>query len=199
VATRIALANQLRALLESFWPGPIACFADVASPIALAFLDRYPTPGSAARLGEKRVAAFLAQNQYSGRRTPPPVWARGTIATNGADLVETAGIDEASIRSRTVSRPASCWRRTFSAPPIRSASALRRASSSCQLIVASSVHRIACVYDIAPGRRAVNFAVSDSAAAHPSADQVGGRLMDPRLEGRLTAWPGTTRERDTES
>jgi len=51
VATRVALANQLRALLESFWPGAAAIFADVASPIALAFLARYPTPQSAARLG----------------------------------------------------------------------------------------------------------------------------------------------------
>src|SRR5262249_46942974 len=51
VATRVALANQLRALRESFWPGAAALFADVASPIALAFLARYPTPQSAAALG----------------------------------------------------------------------------------------------------------------------------------------------------
>ena len=44
VATRVALANQLTALLEGFWPGGVAVFANVASPIALAFLDRYPTP-----------------------------------------------------------------------------------------------------------------------------------------------------------
>ncbi|MES0064090.1 IS110 family transposase [Mesorhizobium sp. M0041] len=68
VATRLALANQLRALLDSFWPGAAGLFADIASPIALAFLQRYPTPESASRLGEKRMAAFLAQNQYCGRR-----------------------------------------------------------------------------------------------------------------------------------
>jgi len=68
VATRVALANQLRALLASFWPGAAAIFADVASPIALAFLARYPTPESAERLGAKRLAAFLARHAYCGRR-----------------------------------------------------------------------------------------------------------------------------------
>ena len=51
VATRVALANQLGSLLDGFWPGAAAIFADLASPIALAFLERYPTPASAARLG----------------------------------------------------------------------------------------------------------------------------------------------------
>lgn len=76
VATRVALANQLRSLLEGFWPGAAAIFADVDSPIALAFLGRYPTPDSAARLGEKRLAAFLGQHQYCGRRTPAELLAR---------------------------------------------------------------------------------------------------------------------------
>src|SRR5947208_3669097 len=56
VAQRIALANQLRALLERFWPGAAAIFADVDSPIALAFLARYPTPDSAAR--QRRAVVF---------------------------------------------------------------------------------------------------------------------------------------------
>ncbi len=69
VAERVALANQLRSLLDSFWPGANAIFAEVDSPIALAFLERYPTPTSARRLGEKRLAAFLTAHRYSGRRT----------------------------------------------------------------------------------------------------------------------------------
>lgn len=68
VASRIALANQLRSLLESFWPGAAEIFTDIDSPIALAFIARYPTPQSAAHLGEKRLAAFLAQHSYCGRR-----------------------------------------------------------------------------------------------------------------------------------
>jgi transposase len=70
VAERVALANRLRSLLDGFWPGAAAIFAEIDSPIALAFLARYPTPDSAARLGEKRLAAFLAQHAYSGRRSP---------------------------------------------------------------------------------------------------------------------------------
>ena len=70
VAARVQLANQLRALLQSFWPGATEVFADVDSPIALAFVKRYPTPESASRLGPKRMAAFCAQHAYSGRRSP---------------------------------------------------------------------------------------------------------------------------------
>src|SRR2546425_2280978 len=76
VAQRIALANQLYALLERFWPGAAAIFADVESPIALAFLARYPTPQSAARLSEKRLAQFLGQHAYCGRRPAAELLAR---------------------------------------------------------------------------------------------------------------------------
>jgi transposase len=70
VAERVRVANQLRALLERFWPGAAAIFFDVDSPIALAFLRRFPTPQSAERLGEKRLGAFLARHAYCGRRSP---------------------------------------------------------------------------------------------------------------------------------
>jgi transposase len=76
VAQRVALANQLRALLERGWPGAACIFADVDSPIALAFLARYPTAHSAARLGEKRLGHFLAQHAYCGRRSPRELLAR---------------------------------------------------------------------------------------------------------------------------
>lgn len=69
VATRVQLANQLRSLLDSFWPGAAEIFADIDSPIALAFVQRYPTPESALRLGSKRMATFCAQHGYSGRRS----------------------------------------------------------------------------------------------------------------------------------
>jgi len=69
VTTRVGLGNQLRAVLEAFWPGAAQVFADIDSPIALAFLERYPTPENAEHLGEKRLAAFLGRNAYCGRRT----------------------------------------------------------------------------------------------------------------------------------
>jgi transposase len=83
VATRVALANQLRSQLEDFWAGAAAIFTDIATPIALAFLARYPTPASAARLGEKRLAAFLATQAYSGRRSPTELLARLRAAPVG--------------------------------------------------------------------------------------------------------------------
>jgi len=89
VATRVQLANQLRTLLESFWPGAAAVFADVDSPIALAFVERHPTPDSAARLGPKRMAAFCAQHAYSGRRSAAELLERMHQAASGlADELE---------------------------------------------------------------------------------------------------------------
>jgi transposase len=70
VDTRVQLANQLRALLESFWPGAAEIFAAVDSPISLAFLQRYPTPACANGLGPARMASFCTRQKYSGRRTP---------------------------------------------------------------------------------------------------------------------------------
>jgi transposase len=89
VAERVCLANRLRSLSEGFWPGAAAVFADIDSPIALAFVQRYPTPESAARLGEKRMKAFLASHAYCGRRTPAELLARLRAAPTGlADEAE---------------------------------------------------------------------------------------------------------------
>jgi hypothetical protein len=68
VDARVALTNQLRAELGRFWPGPIGLFADLDSPISLAFLQRYPSPADARTLGEKRMQAFLARQGYSGHK-----------------------------------------------------------------------------------------------------------------------------------
>jgi transposase len=89
VATRVQLANQLRSLLDTFWPGAAAVFADIDSPIALAFVQRYPTPASAARCAEKRLGAFLAQHGYCGRRSTATLLERLRSAPAGhADEVE---------------------------------------------------------------------------------------------------------------
>lgn len=45
-----------------FWPGAAEVFADVDSPIGLAFILRYPTPELPSRLGPKRMAAFCSQH-----------------------------------------------------------------------------------------------------------------------------------------
>lgn len=83
VAQRLALANQLRSLLDGFWPGAAAIFAAIDSPIALAFVARYPTPDSASRLGGKRLASFMASHAYCGRRSPAELLARLRAAPAG--------------------------------------------------------------------------------------------------------------------
>lgn len=97
IGSRVALANQLRALLESFWPGAATIFAEIDSTIALAFLDRYPSPHSAARLGEKRLATFLAAHSYCGRRPVPLLLQRLRAAAQGS-----AGELEADAKAEAV-------------------------------------------------------------------------------------------------
>lgn len=69
VKARVAATNQLTALLGQHWPGAAAIFGRLDSEIALAFLDRYPTPQSTMRLGETRLEAFLRRHSYCGRRS----------------------------------------------------------------------------------------------------------------------------------
>lgn len=85
VAARVAAANQLSASLATFWPGAGELFADVASAISLAFLERYPTPTAAAHLGKARMVGFLRQHSYTGRRTPEELVDRLRSAPRGID------------------------------------------------------------------------------------------------------------------
>jgi transposase len=83
VAHRVALANELRAQLECFWPGAAQVFAEIDSPIALAFLKRYPSPADTVGLGEQRMARFLARQHYCGRRAPDALLGRLRGAAQG--------------------------------------------------------------------------------------------------------------------
>jgi transposase len=83
VGTRVALANQLRAELERFWPAPVGLFSALDSQISLAFLERYPSPTDAKSLGVKRLEAFLAREHYSGRKTPAELFAKLRNAPEG--------------------------------------------------------------------------------------------------------------------
>jgi transposase len=83
VEMRVAATNQLTALLDAHWPGAKAIFADVESPIALAFLTRYPTAAHAAHLGERRLRAFCVKHGYSARRDPAQLLARLRAAPAG--------------------------------------------------------------------------------------------------------------------
>ncbi len=93
VEARVALANQLRAQLDAFWPGARRIFAEIDSQIALAFIERYPSPDDARSLGPKRLAAFLARSSYCGRRPVDELLAR----LRGAPL---AVVGEAELEAR---------------------------------------------------------------------------------------------------
>lgn len=97
VEARVGLANQLRDTLERCWPGAAAIFSEIDSPIALCFLERYPSPHDARGLGEKRLAAFLHRHAYCGRRSPAALLERLRSAPKG-----TAGELEADARRAIV-------------------------------------------------------------------------------------------------
>jgi transposase len=63
--SRLVAASQLREILGHYWPGPVGVFDRVDSPIALAFIERYPTPTRADRLTVAVMARFLKRQGYS--------------------------------------------------------------------------------------------------------------------------------------
>ena len=68
VGHRVALVQQLEAHLALVFPGAVGLFADLDSPIAQAFLERFPSADRAAWLSPKRFAAWLRAQHYCGRR-----------------------------------------------------------------------------------------------------------------------------------
>ncbi len=73
VAVRVGLVNQLRHTLELAFHAAVGLFFDLHSPIARAFLHRFPTAAEAAVLDEDTMAAWLAAEGYCGR-TPATVF-----------------------------------------------------------------------------------------------------------------------------
>ena len=84
VEAKVAATNQLATLLAAHWPGAAAVFFRLDSDIALDFLERYPTPERAQRLGERRMEAFLRRSGYSGRRSAAELLARLRAAPSPA-------------------------------------------------------------------------------------------------------------------
>jgi transposase len=70
VEARTAASNQLWAILAEHWPGAAVVFQKLTSQVALAFLADYPTPQSAALLGEGRMRQFCHRHSYRGGKSP---------------------------------------------------------------------------------------------------------------------------------
>jgi transposase len=94
VSTRVSLSNQLRSTLEAFWPGAACIFADITSPIGLAFLRRYPSASAGAKITEATLSRFCTSQHYSGRRSAAELLARlrsAAVGLAGAQTNEAAG------------------------------------------------------------------------------------------------------------
>ena len=94
VEAKVAAANQLAALLGRHWPGAFTVFARLDSEIALDFLDDYPTPASAACLGEARLRMFCRRHSYCGRRSPAELLERLRSAPAPAQVLSPETLTE---------------------------------------------------------------------------------------------------------
>jgi transposase len=84
VAHRVAVANQLRAHLQTTLPAAVDLFTDIDSPISQRFLTRFTTQDALDRLSPHRLAGWLKSVAYSGRTDPTVLHARITAAPRGA-------------------------------------------------------------------------------------------------------------------
>lgn len=66
---RIAVHNQLLAVLQHNFPGAIGLFSQLDIPISLSFLRRFPTEAKAGWLSPQRMTHWLKANGYCGRQS----------------------------------------------------------------------------------------------------------------------------------
>jgi transposase len=78
------MCNQLRAHLALVFPAAVGLFADLDSPVSLAFLARFDCQDRADWLSPRRMAAWLKSAGYSGRTRPGVLHGRITAAPRGA-------------------------------------------------------------------------------------------------------------------
>jgi transposase len=100
VQTRVALANQLRAELERFWPGAGVIFADVDSSIGLAFLARSRAPATPEVWATSASRCSLRVTPTAGASSP-----RSCSPSSAMPLRD----EPAMRRSRRAARSCSPW------------------------------------------------------------------------------------------
>jgi transposase len=94
VRTRIATANQLRAHLQTTFPGVIGLFRDIDSAISLRFLIRFPSQDKAEWLSSVRLGNWLRSVGYNHLANLERMWAhlddapRGTTGAQAAARAE---------------------------------------------------------------------------------------------------------------
>jgi hypothetical protein len=83
VKTKVSLTIRLQAELDAFWTGAAMIFYRLDSPIALTFLERYPSPTDARAVGEKRLFSFLIRHGYCGGKAAVELLAKLRSAPKG--------------------------------------------------------------------------------------------------------------------
>jgi transposase len=94
VHARVAMANQLRAHLQTTLPGAIGLFRDIDSAITLRFLTRFPSQDKADWLSRIRLGNWLRSIGYNHQANLDRLWAhlrdapRGTTGPQAAARAE---------------------------------------------------------------------------------------------------------------
>jgi transposase len=95
-------ANRLRAVLARYYPAALSAFRKVHGPVALHFIQAYPTPEAAAQLTWDQFQFFARQHHYTQRarmmrcfsrlQTPQPEAAPAIIEAYQEEAVLLAGL-----------------------------------------------------------------------------------------------------------
>lgn len=94
IEAKVAAVNQLAALLDMHWPGGKTVFAELDSDIAMAFLERYPTPAAAAKLTAGRLEAWCKRRGYSGKKPGSVLIERLRSAPTAASRLSQAVVEQ---------------------------------------------------------------------------------------------------------
>ena len=107
IAARVAMANQLRAHLQTTLPGAVGLFRDIDSPISLRFLARFPTQDKADWLSAARLRQWLHAANYNNPARAAALHAHlaaATRGTTGPDGAARAAVTHALVAGLTALR-----------------------------------------------------------------------------------------------
>lgn len=105
VHARVAMANQLRAHLQTTLPGAVGLFRDIDSAITLRFLTRFPSQDKADWLSRTRLGNWLRSIGYNHQANLDKLWdhlhdaPRGTSGPQAAARAEITLALVAALRS----------------------------------------------------------------------------------------------------
>jgi transposase len=97
VHARVAMANQLRAHLQTTLPGAIGLFSDIDSAITLRFLTRFPSQDKADWLSRARLGNWLRSVGYNHQANLDRLWEHLDQATRGTTGPEAAARAEITV------------------------------------------------------------------------------------------------------